>query len=418
MNGFKRSLPYIIISLLSIAIIVAAWFVVPMMFNNGAATNEAGGAFNPATDKGDTDFINSLGGVSETYVGAVSDHTYYSVYDAAYGYIDNEVVGNGYFYNLNTETVEEFSPSNVDITIPSEFLNGAVSVEKVNVTYNLENASTYSTMATAESTNTTQYTTVVYIIKYDYMFKYFVPMPVTGETISKSYYDSVFNSEKFENCTLSTSMNASISAKMSYGGESASMTMDMKVTQDVQYDYGKIYLKQYSYTSTKMTYGGETESEVNEQTIYAYITKDGYGSTVCYVKYNENDPWQRGYLYSIGFSNVEELTPFYNDYLDYTYFSKTSYGFALEEENARQYFLQAFEELSDSMMGIDFGKDGVNMVARYYVQEGVLTGTQVDATVNATISESGQTADMTVTVGSTTTCTNYGTTVVNIDVNK
>lgn len=415
MNGFKRSLPYIIISLLSIAIIVAAWFVVPMMFNNGAATNEAGGAFNPATDKGDTDFINSLGGVSETYVGAVSNHTYYSSYDAAYGYIDNEVVGNGYFYNLSAETVEEFSPSNVDITIPSEFLNGAVSVEKVNVTYNLENASAYSTMATAESTNTTQCTTVVYIIKYDYMFKYFVPMPVTGETISKSYYDSVFNSEKFQNCTLQVSVDETATITASAQGQTQTIDMIIKLDQTIMYDDNKIYFYQRLETSI---YG---KSSI--ETIYAYIEEDENGYVTCYVKYDENDSWTRGSLSYIGFSDMEELTPFYGNYLDYTYFSKTNYGFALEDENANQYFRQVFGQIWDSMgsmfdIEFELPEDGVDMIARYYVQDGALSGVQSDANIALSVEVDGVNVSMEIDVNAVSTCTNYGTTVVNIDVNK
>ena len=413
MSKSRKILPYIIISFVSIAIIVAAFFVVPMIMDS---LNNGGAGLPPAIDNGDSAFISSLGGVSETYVGAVSQYSYSSVNEAAEAYVSNEVAGYASSSVVSAETMQVFSPSEVDITIPNEFLEDADSVEKVNVVYNVYNATTYSS---AQSSNSTQYTTVVYIIKYDYMFKYFVPMPVTGDTISKSYYDSVFNSEKFENCTMSTSMDASVSVGASYAGETMGMTMEMKLTQDVQYDNGKIYLKQYSYTSTIMTYNGESESEVDEQTIYAYITTDDYGYTVCYIKYNENDPWQRGYLYTIGFSSVEELTPFYGEYLDYTYFSKTSYGFALEKENAKQYFAQAFESLGSSVAGVDFGEDGINMVARYYVQEGVLTGTQVNATIDATVSaESVQEADINVTVTGTTTCTNYGTTVVNIDVNN
>lgn len=412
MSKSRKVLPYIIISLVSIAIIAAAFFVVPMVMNS---LNKGGAALPPSVDNGDSAFINSLGGVSETYVGAVSQYSYSSVNEAAEAYVSNEVAGYASSSVVSAETLQVFAPSEVDITIPNEFLENADSIEKVNVVYNVYNATTYSS---AQSSNSTQYTTVVYIIKYDYMFKYFVPMPVTGDTISKSYYDSVFNSEKFENCTMSTSMDASVSVDMSYGSETMNMTMEMKLTQDVQYDNGKIYLKQYSYTSRIMTYNGENESEVDEQTIYAYITTDDYGYIVCYIKYNENDPWQRGYLNTIGFSSVEELTPFYGDYLDYTYFSKTSYGFALEKENAKQYFAQAFESLGSGVAGVDFGEDGINMVARYYVQEGVLTGTQVNATIDATVSESGQEADMNVTVTGITTCTNYGSTVVNIDVNN
>ena len=190
------------------------------------------------------------------------------------------------------------------------------------------------------------------------------------------------------------------------------MNMTMSLNQTAKYANDRIYIYQESIATTVMSYGDESETESETSTIYGYLEEDAYGDIVCYVRENENEPWTRGSMISIGFSSMEELVPFYNQYLDYSYFSKTPYGFALEDENARQYFMQAFDELSGSISGVDFGSDGVDMVARYYVQDGALTGAQTDATISAEISEGGQTANMTVTVDSTMTCTNYGTTVV------
>lgn len=415
MSTSKRILPYIIIATISIAIIVAAFFLVPMMFNNAPMSD--GGSKNPAVDQGDSAFINSIGGVSETYMGAVSTYTYPSMESAASAYVNDELVGNSHAMIVGCETLEEFSADTVDIAIPSEFLDGAESVQKVNVTYSVHNASTYSAMANSTGEvvqQNPQMTVIVYVIKYGPDFRYFTPMPETGKTISKSYYDSVFDSDRYNNCTMETEMSAEVNVDMTYAGQSIKMAMTMSMKQTVKYAGNRIYLYQESNTNTNMYYGGESETDSQNTVIYAYIEQDDYGYWTCYYKTNENDPWQEGYLWNIGFSNIDELKPFHDQYLDYTYFSKTSYGFALEDENAKQYFLQAFDQLSGSMQGIDFGADGIDMVARYYVQEGVLSGTQTEATINAEVSESGQTANMTVVVDSTTTCTEYGSTVVEL----
>jgi hypothetical protein len=49
MSKFRKILPYLIIVILSLSIIVAAWFVVPMFFKTEA----------PEVDNGDSDFIDS-----------------------------------------------------------------------------------------------------------------------------------------------------------------------------------------------------------------------------------------------------------------------------------------------------------------------------------------------------------------------
>ena len=149
MSKSRKVLPYIIISLVSIAIIAAAFFVVPMVMNS---LNKGGAALPPSVDNGDSAFINSLGGVSETYVGAVSQYSYSSVNEAAEAYVSNEVAGYASSSVVSAETLQVFAPSEVDITIPNEFLENADSIEKVNVVYNVYNATTYSSAQSSNST--------------------------------------------------------------------------------------------------------------------------------------------------------------------------------------------------------------------------------------------------------------------------
>ncbi|MCI6733983.1 MAG: hypothetical protein MR437_02780, partial [Clostridiales bacterium] len=45
-------------------------------------------------------------------------------------------------------------------------------------------------------------TTKVYIICFSGYYKYFSPALKTGETVTKSYFDSIFNASKYDNCTV------------------------------------------------------------------------------------------------------------------------------------------------------------------------------------------------------------------------
>lgn len=48
-----------------------------------------------------------------------------------------------------------------------------------------------------------------------------------------------------------------------------------------------------------------------EQTMYAYmVTKDN--ALKCYVKIGDNGEWREADLTAVGFTSLEELTPFYD----------------------------------------------------------------------------------------------------------
>ena len=61
---------------------------------------------------------------------------------------------------------------------------------------------------------------------------------------------------------------------------------------------------------------------------------------------------------------------------------------------------------------IDPEKMKLDMYAEYYVSEGVLSGMRVDADVDMTITEGGSSVKLTEKISNVTTCTDYGTTVV------
>ena len=351
-------------------------------------------------------FASSIGGVSETFEGAMSKKSYSSADEAALAYVENEIIGDAESFSISAVSSKTLRSSKIKkLDIPEEFLKNYDEVVEVEVEYNVErySSSAYKTgyALTSSEKNDSVKTVKVYVIKYGSSWKYFIPCPITGDTINKTYYDSVFNAEKYKNCTFTTSSEAYIDVRS--GGEN--VTMDMRLDQTVKYADGKIYLEQTT------TLSGDGYNSV--QTIYAYMETNSRGTVDCYVKTNENPTWVKSDVTAIGFDSIEELTPFYDQYLDYTYFTKTDYGFALAEENARRYFEAALmDSLSNLGVRVDLDEMDIEMLAEYYVSEGVLSGAKVDADVNMEVKDNGTTIYLDETVTATTRCTDYGTTVI------
>ena len=350
------------------------------------------------------EFIDSIGGVSETFEGAVSSEAYSSPVSAAKAFVYEEIAGEKSADVLDVVSNGELTGDQIEkANIPGDLLYGADSVEAIEVTYRLYgdddmyNGNNLDTLAAQKEEKNEKVT--VYVIKYGVDWKYFVPMPVTGNTISKTYYDSVFNNDRYQNCTLEVTMEMDASIKAA--GET--MEMKMTMTQKIMYDNGRILFEQVT-TSSGM-------GENSTQTICAYLeSNDGW--IECYLK-DDYGTWYSANIASIGFSRLEELTPFYNSYLDYTYFTKTNYGFELSGENAKRYFEQALMGGLGSLgTMIDTDTMKLDMFAEYYVQKGVLSGAMIKADVDMDLSAGGESANLKETVITNTTCTNYGTTVV------
>jgi hypothetical protein len=381
--------------------------VVAILF--GGALDGLGGGFGGGGngDAERNEFIEGLGGVSETFDGVVSRDTYPSSTMAAEAFIRDEVAGEAKAIIRETVSNGELSEIEIRATkIPERLLVGANAVEEIEVEYEISNAAAL-TRSGADGVSETSGTKriKVYVIKYESRWKYFAPMPETDETISRSYYDSVFNSEKYKNCTFEN--NAVVDINVVGGGE----TMNMKMTtrQLIKHADGKVYLEQTISNEGSM-------AESNESvTICAYL-EDNYGRIKCYVKMDadgESTGWVEGDLSTVGFTSLEELTPFHDQYLDYTYFTKTDYGFALGQESAKKYFMQALGANLEAM-GLNMNMDGINldMFAEYYVQEGVLSGMRLDADFEWTLSVAGESGTIKETAVTELKCTNYGTTVV------
>ena len=358
-----------------------------------------------------SEFIDEIGGVSETYQGAVSQNNYSSANEAATSFVETEIVGEKEVEVVNTAKVadlnnDQIAALNIDTT-------GVVGVEEYEVEYSELEAVPYAATAAAPS-NTKK--VKVYIIKYENHWEYYSPCPVTGETITKSYYDSVFDADAYTNCTYSTSMDMDMTTTAAMQGITMDMTMDMTMTQTIKYSEGKIYMEQTTTSTLKMempSYPQFNQNETTSNSIYAYIEQVG-DDIVCYAKVVENGEillnWQSEYIYNIGFNSVEDLLPFADNYLDYTYFTKTDFGFQIDGEQAERYLQEALEELADYQSVI---KDmDIKTIVKFYVKKGALSGMRQDLTIGYDGVMDGASTKLNMTLVAKGTVKDYGTTVV------
>lgn len=364
------------------------------------------------------EFIADIGGVSETYQGSVSEEVYAEPAQAATAYVLEQVVGEKPAQIVNTESKGELSSTEITaLNLPAEVSNGVIGVEKIEVEYSetivpatVSQDGFVGATVLYDNANTTKKVTV-YIIKYETGYKYFTPLPETGSTISKSYYDSVFNSAKYKNCTFETEMTMSMDYEMNMAGEVESSSSDVSVYQLLKFTEDKIYME----TRSTSKYDGVTSSDE----MYMYIELVDSELKV-YVKYSysqgsysdsTNGQWVEGSLEMIGFESIDELKPFAEQYLDYTFFTKTDYGFEIGQENFIEFLKYT---IRDAELDFDEMKDymDLDMIAKYYVSDGVLSGMREDVEMSVEVSEMGVSMEMGLDIEAVATCTNYGTTVI------
>ena len=391
---------------LALSLVVLMLFTA--IFATGCVKKDEGGDQDGEVSKldgsvGRSEFINSIGGVSETYKGAVSKESYSTAEDAAKSFVTEEIVGSNTAVVSGVTLKRTLSETEASSLIPSEVGGaGIVEVQQHEVTYSVNDGKS-SIKAESGYTNVDSFDTTrkidVYIIKYENDWKYFSPMPVTNTTVTKSYYDSVFNSDRYSNCTFEVTTDMKMSVES--GGQSESF--DCTITQTMKFAGDKILL-------TQTVSGDTTQLGLSGANMQAYIEKAD-GSAKIYVKQGTSSSWVEGNLYQVGFTNIDDLAPFATAYFDYTYFNKTDYGFALTGENAKKYFTSVFNQMAGGIAGM-LDQMNIDMYAEYYVQNGALSGCRTEANVNLEMNTQGVTAKLDESVKAVTTCTNYGTTVV------
>ena len=106
---------------------------------------------------------------------------------------------------------------------------------------------------------------------------------------------------------------------------------------------------------------------------------------------------------------MSDLLPFAGEKMEYTYFTKTDYGFELTNENARRYIQHTLGQLSTYL-----DEDTViDLFAKYYVCNGALSGMRMDMEMIIDVDyDSSTKITGNATAVAESKVTDYGTTIV------
>ena len=212
--------------------VLALSMALTFAFAGCSDSNGTGTGGNAKENQLHNSFIEEIGGVSETYEGAISSNSYNSEEEAAEAFVSEEVAGDSNVNIVSTTVQQGYKGSEIQTVIaqqklPIEDTSDIQSIAKMEVTYSVDSGDTYaSPMAMASNSNKK---VTVYVIKYSTHWEYYSPAPTTGSTITKSYYDSVFNSDAWMNCTYDMDMNMNMDVKASGQGQSVTMKMTMNI---------------------------------------------------------------------------------------------------------------------------------------------------------------------------------------------
>ncbi|MBD5636844.1 MAG: hypothetical protein HDP28_03345 [Clostridia bacterium] len=253
----------------------------------------------------------------ETYTGALSEQSYTSSADAVQGFLSEELSGmavTAVYVDSTVEKTYTAAEAAQLLTLSEEDANGLQSAEQIEVQYTETtlNAGTYSLYA-ADQPQT--FRRIVYVLCYtDGGYKYFTPVLEKGETLTASYFDSVFDLHKYLNCTMNTS--GKIQVSMMGQTQKANVSAVTKCTETAL--YGK--------------------STAQGQTYEVYLLDSPSGIKAA-VKENKS-PWmiEEGMFDEIFGGEIKTvseylLANFDMEFggLDHTCFKKTATGYELRE---------------------------------------------------------------------------------------
>lgn len=382
-------------------------------------------------------FKEEIGGCSDTYEGALSETEYDNAENAAKDYVKYEVVGTEKTGEISDVKTKDLKLSDAEkLGINAGMIEGATGIKECTVTYT-EKAADVSKVSASEqpelsllSETAVNKTTKVYIICFGGYYKYFSPALKTGETVTKSYFDSIFNASKYDNCTVEYSAVTKTSLRVSAdvmkdlpadqlpddyeGGDYESVMTETRINQFVQYTENAIYYKQ----TLGMPDPTSETGEIKETTVELYFEKNA-SAELGFDFYAKNGTTWAKYtdITALGFESIDDLRPFHQQYIDYSYFTKTEFGCAIQRENLEIYMNGTIQALKEAAKAMGAQIDGLDITfhvnkgyLNYFVKEGTLSGMKSCFECSVPFNVNGMATDIVVYTDGTTKCFNYGTT--------
>lgn len=306
------------------------------------------------------------GNYSETFIGELSEDGYADKDEAAGAFIENELNGLKFQAEfVSYEAGETLTDEQVEaLDIPADLQDKVVSVESGTVSYRLSDTGE----AALASADTAEYNISIYIVVISpsgtqvYEYHYYVPPMETGNGLTKSYFESVFEVEKYKNCVITENVTAT------------TMGMSSKITSSMTIADDKILLTQHS------------ETPMEEPTdVSGYFEKTLTGMDV-WVSNDGGETWTKdnyGYMAGLGYDSIESIiNSIRPGFDDFTFYVKTNKGFKVKDELMEDFCRQSFEALMSY-----YGSNVSNLKAscEFFVTEGVISKavTKVSMKINA-----------------------------------
>lgn len=397
--------------------------------------------------KAESDLITAIGGCSDTYAGSVSEETYKEEGDAAEAFVRNEILGADEQTQVTVTKAQSVAKEEAEKSIPAEFTKDAVEFKKAEVAYGdqAETSTQAISLSAAKTDNKDQSqkvaqsrkVVVVYLIKYGEEWKYFTPKVEVGNQITKSYYDSIFNAEKYKNCTMESVLTMDFKSEMAlpideettlnfrysfsitvtqvakYTAKNIYFSVKSDLKQDISSDNDALIEKQWKESGAEGSWKDALMQEI-QNPLQPFMQNNDYyidflenDTADFYLKTADDQNWKKAEIISVNDAKITDLYPFANQYaIDYTFFSKTDTGCAVEKDSLIDYFQSLYGGLTGGVNDLITFDNGS---MKFFVSDGVLSAMLGNIEMKVNDPYSG---NVTVSISSTVKVTNYGTTTV------
>ncbi len=366
---------------------------------------------------------------SETYKGTVSEQKYNSSDAAANAFIENEISGSAVEATVvSCESQGALTDEEkTELALSDSYTTNLEKVEKVRIGYKetvTDDYSAYGVRAVADESNV-KYRVIFVLVYKDGSYRYFSPIVLKGEQLTASYFDSVFNTENYYNCTMNQDLEMAIDVNVNGNQDSQTVesTSAIKVTQDSLY-----------FTSAQKAGTQNLDAEM----YLVNKNNDISGAVKTNINGKDSD-WlaEKNMLASImesmGLSgDILSFTDFLDTYfdqsfgtMDHTCFEKTDMGYALRDGMGKQFIIETIE----STMGGESGTSEILKMINLFdidlnyeiiVNNGLVSKLKIDMTIFFDYSRMpsanayGVTGTMKLTEKATCSFTDFGTTEITV----
>ncbi len=306
---------------------------------------------------------------SETFVGKLSENSYFSKTDTARAYISEEFSG-------STSNVSYSGYQKISDLTESE-INALPLEDSV-----LENINAGEKVVVSYSCNGEDKTSNTCLLKAGSRYHYFVEPSIVGEAITNSYFESCLDGSKYLNCTATTTLNLRVI--------SDSMSTDSIYRQVIQFNDNVAYIDQ---ELPGMEY--EMYFKENDERIAVYLKHPQRNDGIFYTLSEINSELRsQGMYYEVklvkggeqvnvsSLSSMQQITDFmFMMPVDASYFVKTNFGFSMPNEK--------YKEVCKMMSGGDAYLDienawrehKIHFNSDYYVTNGRLSASKTILTM-------------------------------------